>query len=137
MDPIGRGRRDLFHRQTGWPTRQSGKHPGACLTLFRPSKIAVHRPSSPSNVLAHREAAQAVRIDSRTQIPLFIANAIYVNEKQPLSDEFMKKVFVRSVSGTNGKTEPPRHRCRGGSNRQERELGRKAARPTNKRNQPR
>jgi hypothetical protein len=69
------------------------------------------------NVLAHREAAQDVRIDSRTQNPLFIAKPIAVNEKQPFRDIFIKKVFVRSVSGTNEKAEPPRHRCRGGSNR--------------------
>jgi hypothetical protein len=71
------------------------------------------------NVLAHREVAQPVRIDSRTRIPLFIAEAIHVNEKQTSDGIFMKKIFVRSVSETNGKTKPPRHHCRGGSERHE------------------
>jgi hypothetical protein len=55
------------------------------------------------DVLAHREAAQAVRIDSRTHIPLFIAKPISVNKKQPLSDKFIEKIFVRSVSEPNEK----------------------------------
>jgi hypothetical protein len=114
---VDAGAGDLFHRQTGRRVRQPGKHPGACLSLLRLSKVAVHRPSLLLNVLAHREAAQEVRIDSRTRIPLFIVSPIRVNKKQPFRDKFIKKNFVRSVSGTNGKSKPPRHRCRGGSGR--------------------
>jgi hypothetical protein len=52
------GAGDLFHRQTGRRVCQPGKHPGACLSLLRLSKVAVHRPSLLLNVLAYREAAQ-------------------------------------------------------------------------------
>jgi hypothetical protein len=44
------------------------------------------------------------RIDSRTRIPLFIAPATSVNEKQPHRPIFVKKISVRSVSVTHEKT---------------------------------
>ena len=44
------------------------------------------------------------RIDSRTRIPLFIAATTSVNEKQPFRRIFVKKLSVRSVSVTYGKT---------------------------------
>jgi hypothetical protein len=43
-------------------------------------------------------------IDSRTRIPLFIAATTSVNEKQPFRRIFVKKLSVRSVSVTYGKT---------------------------------
>jgi hypothetical protein len=96
---VDAGAGDLFHRQTGRRMCLPGKHPGACLSLLRLSKVAVHRPSLLLNVLAHREAAQEVRIDSRTRIPLFIVSPIRVNKKQPFRDKFIKKISCVAFQG--------------------------------------
>jgi hypothetical protein len=70
------------------------------------------------SVLAHRHHKQEKRIDSRTPIPLSIAPAISVNEKQPLSSFFLKKflcvAFQRRIKNKTAATSLPRrfHRDR-------------------------
>jgi hypothetical protein len=56
------------------------------------------------NVLAYRWFWSTERIDSRTRIPLFIVATTSVNEKQPFGEIFFKKLSVRSVSITYGKS---------------------------------
>src|ERR1700709_1552112 len=64
------------------------------------------------SVLAHRCHKQEKRSDSRTRIPLSVAAAISVNEKQPPSHVFLKKflcvAFRRRRKNKTAATSLPR-----------------------------
>ena len=92
----------------------SQPRPGAGLAVLWLSKCPVHRPSlcqTSSRVERLHKKCESIR---EHRFPLSIAEHTSVNEKQPFGERFIKKVFVGSVSVTNEKTKPPRHRCRGG-----------------------
>jgi hypothetical protein len=117
----------LFHRQTGWHDTKwqtSGldpcSSPAHMLVLF--DSFAAFRGRGPLTVLllsvfAHRCHKQEKQIDSRIPIPLSIAAAISVNEKQPSGDIFPKKflcvAFRRRPKNKTAATSLPRRLLRG------------------------
>ena len=55
-------------------------------------------------VLAHRWQMPRERIDSRSQIPLFIVPTVAVNKKQPLRGKFLEKFWCAAISGGTRKS---------------------------------